>query len=214
MPTSSLLLVILLSSSPDALREQSASPGQQPPAVPGKAAKAALQHVRIDCSSQLGQRISARSTRRRASRWCDRRAPRRASSARPGATTPPASGSRTAAAACSSSARWRRCADEDSSAPEYVPNGGFLLFNGEKGQIYFRLFSYARYLNQRNLDATYVGRLRQHASGAAAPGHAAAEVLRAVFGLVPRRRSSATTCTSGRPTRHRAIRRRSSAPAT
>jgi hypothetical protein len=41
------------------------------------------------------------------------------------------------------------------SAPSYVPNAGFLLFNGEKGQIYFRLFSYARYLNQRNLDPTY-----------------------------------------------------------
>jgi hypothetical protein len=38
---------------------------------------------------------------------------------------------------------------------EYVPNAGFLLYEGEKGQIYFRLFSYARYLNQRNIDATY-----------------------------------------------------------
>ena len=38
----------------------------------------------------------------------------------------------------------------------HVPNVGFLLFDGEKGQIYFRLFSYARYLNQRNLDETYV----------------------------------------------------------
>jgi len=40
-------------------------------------------------------------------------------------------------------------------APEYVPNAGFLLYNGEKGQIYFRLFSYVRYLHQRNLDASY-----------------------------------------------------------
>lgn len=40
--------------------------------------------------------------------------------------------------------------------PEYIPNVGFLIFNGEKGQIYFRLFSYARYLNQRNLDGTFV----------------------------------------------------------
>jgi hypothetical protein len=39
---------------------------------------------------------------------------------------------------------------------EHVPNVGFLLYTGEKGEIYFRLFSYARYLNQRNLDATYV----------------------------------------------------------
>ncbi len=40
-------------------------------------------------------------------------------------------------------------------APEHVPNAGFLLYDGDKGQIYFRLFSYARYLNQRNLDPTY-----------------------------------------------------------
>jgi len=39
---------------------------------------------------------------------------------------------------------------------EHVPNAGFLLYTGEKGEIYFRLFSYARYLNQRNLDPTYV----------------------------------------------------------
>jgi hypothetical protein len=41
------------------------------------------------------------------------------------------------------------------SAPGYVPNVGFKLYDGEKGQVYFRLFSYARYLNQRNTDATY-----------------------------------------------------------
>jgi Protein of unknown function (DUF3011) len=39
---------------------------------------------------------------------------------------------------------------------EHVPNVGFLLYTGEQGEIYFRLFSYARYLNQRSLDATYV----------------------------------------------------------
>jgi Protein of unknown function (DUF3011) len=39
---------------------------------------------------------------------------------------------------------------------EHIPNAGFRLYEGEKGQIYFRLFSYARYLNQRNLDATYI----------------------------------------------------------
>jgi hypothetical protein len=38
---------------------------------------------------------------------------------------------------------------------EHVPNAGFLLYDGDKGQIYFRLFSYARYLNQRNIDETY-----------------------------------------------------------
>src|SRR5262245_50785981 len=41
-------------------------------------------------------------------------------------------------------------------APRHIPNVGFLLFDGEKGQIYLRLFSYARYLNQRNLDERYV----------------------------------------------------------
>jgi len=40
--------------------------------------------------------------------------------------------------------------------PEYVPNVGFLLYTGEKGEIYLRLFTYARYLNQRNLDGMYV----------------------------------------------------------
>jgi hypothetical protein len=47
----------------------------------------------------------------------------------------------------------------DASKPKplsYVPNAGFLLFDGENGQIYFRLFTYARYLNQRNLDDEYV----------------------------------------------------------
>src|SRR5262245_33196072 len=38
---------------------------------------------------------------------------------------------------------------------QHVPNAGFLLYDGEKGQIYFRLFSYARYLNQRNIDESY-----------------------------------------------------------
>jgi hypothetical protein len=41
-------------------------------------------------------------------------------------------------------------------APTHVPNVGFLLFDGEKGQVYFRLFSYGRYLNQRNLEESYV----------------------------------------------------------
>jgi hypothetical protein len=43
-----------------------------------------------------------------------------------------------------------------SKSPKHVPNVGFLLFEGDKGQIYMRLFSYGRYLNQRNLDETYV----------------------------------------------------------
>src|SRR5205814_1539017 len=42
------------------------------------------------------------------------------------------------------------------STPRHIPNVGFLLFDSEKGQIYLRLFSYARYLNQRNLEESYV----------------------------------------------------------
>ena len=54
--------------------------------------------------------------------------------------------------------RWRadQGKNEKQKAPAYVPNAGFLLFDGEKGQIYFRLFSYGRYLNQRKLDDSYV----------------------------------------------------------
>jgi hypothetical protein len=40
--------------------------------------------------------------------------------------------------------------------PEHIPNLGFLLYEGEKGEIYFRLFSYARYLNQKSLNPTFV----------------------------------------------------------
>jgi hypothetical protein len=39
--------------------------------------------------------------------------------------------------------------------PFHIPNVGFRLVEGEKGEVYFRLFSYARYLDQRNLDPTY-----------------------------------------------------------
>ena len=38
---------------------------------------------------------------------------------------------------------------------QYIPNAGFLLVEGDKGEMYVRLFSYARYLNQKGLDATY-----------------------------------------------------------
>src|SRR6187549_1692657 len=37
----------------------------------------------------------------------------------------------------------------------HIPNVGFLLVENPKGQVYFRLFSYGRYLNQRNLEPTY-----------------------------------------------------------
>lgn len=40
-------------------------------------------------------------------------------------------------------------------SPEYIPNAGFRLYEGDKGQIYMRLFSYVRYLNQKGLDPSY-----------------------------------------------------------
>ena len=40
-------------------------------------------------------------------------------------------------------------------SPSYVPNAGFLLYEGDNGQIYMRLFSYARYLNQESLEPSY-----------------------------------------------------------
>lgn len=46
-------------------------------------------------------------------------------------------------------------AEKKGGAPRYVPNAGFLIVEGEKGEMYVRLFSYARYLNQKGLDATY-----------------------------------------------------------
>jgi hypothetical protein len=38
---------------------------------------------------------------------------------------------------------------------QYIPNAGFLLVEGDKGEMYVRLFSYVRYLNQKGLDASY-----------------------------------------------------------
>ena len=39
--------------------------------------------------------------------------------------------------------------------PEHVPNVGFLLYSGDEAEIYVRLFTYARYLNQKSLDPTW-----------------------------------------------------------
>jgi hypothetical protein len=46
-------------------------------------------------------------------------------------------------------------APEKQKSPEYVPNAGFRLYEGDKGQIYMRLFTYVRYLNQKGLDPSY-----------------------------------------------------------
>ena len=46
-------------------------------------------------------------------------------------------------------------------APRYVPNAGFLIVESEKGEMYVRLFSYARYLNQKGLDSSYTNAFGQ-----------------------------------------------------
>jgi len=38
---------------------------------------------------------------------------------------------------------------------DHIPNVGFRIVSGDKGEIYFRLFSYVRYLNQKGLDPSY-----------------------------------------------------------
>ena len=59
----------------------------------------------------------------------------------------------------SSSAPTQAAADTRTASfqpgPEYIPNGGFKIYESDKGQIYMRLFSYARYLNQEGLDSSY-----------------------------------------------------------
>ena len=99
-----------------------------------------------------------------------------------------------------------------SKAPEYVPNGGFLLYDGEKGQIYFRLMSYVRYLNQRNLDASYTDAFGIPHAVQQRQDIQLAKFFAPFSGwfLTP---SSGTTCMSGRRTHRRATRRRSSAAA-
>lgn len=49
-----------------------------------------------------------------------------------------------------------RLAAAPNPGPEYIGNLGFKLYESERAQIYMRLFSYARYLNQKGLDPTYV----------------------------------------------------------
>jgi hypothetical protein len=39
---------------------------------------------------------------------------------------------------------------------EYLPSVGFRVYESDKGQIYVRVYSYLRYLNQNGLDPTYV----------------------------------------------------------
>lgn len=48
-----------------------------------------------------------------------------------------------------------RLAAAETPGTEYIGNLGFKLYESERAQIYMRLFSYARYLNQKGLDPAY-----------------------------------------------------------
>ena len=69
--------------------------------------------------------------------------------------------------------------------PRTSPTSDSCSSTARRAQIYFRLFSYARYLNQKEPRPDLHRRLRQHADGAAAPGHPAEQVLPALLRLVP-----------------------------
>jgi len=57
--------------------------------------------------------------------------------------------------ALAEAAKEREEAGATKKSLEYIPNLGFRIYEGEKGQVYVRLFSYARYLNQKGLDPSY-----------------------------------------------------------
>jgi hypothetical protein len=46
-------------------------------------------------------------------------------------------------------------ATPENIGPEHIPNLGFKIYESDRAQVYMRLFSYARYLNQKGLDPTY-----------------------------------------------------------
>jgi len=62
---------------------------------------------------------------------------------------------------CSAEFIVRQAPEGAEAAPEkrkplqHIPNIGFLLVTGDKGEMYVRLFSYVRYLNQKGLDPSY-----------------------------------------------------------
>ena len=135
---------------------QTGEPQATPPPTPQQVADAARQNV-VTCESQAGQRVEC------------------AANTSSGVALLRSTGS----AACLLGRTWGYddkgiwvsdgCSGQfyagqltQAQAPvkakplEHIPNAGFLLYDGDQGQIYFRLFTYARYLNQRNLDSTYV----------------------------------------------------------
>ena len=85
--------------------------------------------------------------------------------------------------------RWRRWGGQgegEAAKPlQYVPNAGFRLYEGEKGQIYMRLFSYVALPEPEGAGPDLHRLLRQHQDGAAARGRPAQQVLPALLRLVP-----------------------------
>ena len=98
--------------------------------------------------------------------------------------------------------------------PGTCPNVGFLLFDGDKGQIYFRLFTLRPLPESAEPRRDLRRCLRQHQDRArcARTSSCRSSSRRSPVGFS--RRSSATTCMSGPRMRPRATRHRSSAPAT
>jgi hypothetical protein len=125
-----------------------------------------------------------------------------------GGKTTPASGCRTAARANSRVAGGAG-QPEDRRRRDMSRTPGFSCDDGEKGQIYFRLFSYVRYLNQRNIEFVLHGRRRhtvqqrQMCSSQSSSRRSPGLVPHSQVPLLPVRSSSNAS----------AIRRRSLAPA-
>ena len=69
------------------------------------------------------------------------------------APTPEAAGGAASARTTDESGQER--SKPDKIGPEHIPNLGFKIYESDKAQVYMRLFSYARYLNQQGLDPTY-----------------------------------------------------------
>jgi hypothetical protein len=107
----------------------------------------------------------------------------------------------------------RNQATTEKEAPAYVPNAGFKLFDGEKGQIYMRLFTYVRYLDQDGLDPSYTDYFGNSHTVQQRQDIQLNKFFLPFSGWFLAR-NSAITSTSGRPTPRKASPRRSSARAT
>ena len=99
-------------------------------------------------------------------------------------------------------------------APRYIPNGGFLHRRGRPRRDVRPPFQLRALSQSARPRRDLHGRIRERAHGAAASGRAAAEVLPAVLRLVPDAEVPLLPLRLVVERRRKAIRRRSSAPAT